>query len=142
MNLLFALLLATFATAAPHHRRAWGPSWGPPGRAKDDTFDYVVVGGGTAGLTVAARLAEDRSRSVAVIEAGGYYEQDNGNISIVPGYASFFSGTDPNDVNPLVDWGFVTQPLKNVDNRRLHYTRGKTLGGTSGRNYLYYQRYV
>ncbi|KAL8748948.1 MAG: hypothetical protein Q9199_007978 [Rusavskia elegans] len=130
MNLLFALLLATSATAAPHHPRAWGPSWGPPGRAKDDTFDYVVVGGGTAGLTVAARLAEDRSRSVAVIEAGGFYEQDNGNISVVPGYASFFSGTDPSNVNPLVDWGFVTQPLKNVDNRRLHYTRGKTLGGT------------
>ncbi|KAL8877111.1 MAG: hypothetical protein Q9198_004814, partial [Flavoplaca austrocitrina] len=77
---------------------------------------------------------------VAVIEAGGYYEQDNGNISIVPGYASFFSGTDPTDINPLVDWGFVTQPLKGVDDRRLHYTRGKTLGGTSGRNYLYYQR--
>ncbi|KAL8876680.1 MAG: hypothetical protein Q9198_005166, partial [Flavoplaca austrocitrina] len=139
MRVLALFLLAIFASAVNHHRRSWGQPWHGK-HAKDDTFDYIVVGGGTAGLTVAARLAEDRSRSVAVIEAGGYYEQDNGNISIIPGYASFFSGTDPTDINPLVDWGFVTQPLKGVDDRRLHYTRGKTLGGTSGRNYLYYQR--
>ncbi|KAL8838655.1 MAG: hypothetical protein Q9176_004895 [Flavoplaca citrina] len=139
MRVLALFFLATFASAAHHHRRSWGQPWHGK-HAKDDTFDHIVVGGGTAGLTVAARLAEDRSRSVAVIEAGGYYEKDNGNISIVPGYASFFSGTDPTDINPLVDWGFVTQPLKGVDDRRLHYTRGKTLGGTSGRNYLYYQR--
>ena len=43
------------------------------------TYDYVVIGGGTAGLTIAARLAEDPDVSVAVIEAGGFYQQDNGN---------------------------------------------------------------
>jgi GMC oxidoreductase len=80
--------------------------------SSDKTFDYVVVGGGTAGLALATRLAEGSSHTVAVIEAGGFYEQDNGNISVVPGYCTFYAGTDPDDVMPLVDWGFVTKPQK------------------------------
>ncbi len=48
------------------------------------TYDYVVVGGGTAGLVMARRLAANNSFSVAVIEAGGFYEFDNGNFSQVP----------------------------------------------------------
>lgn len=52
-------------------------SFGVPG--VNATYDYVVIGGGTAGLTIAARLAEDSDLSVAVIEAGGFYQQDNGN---------------------------------------------------------------
>ena len=74
------------------------------------TFDYVVVGGGTAGLTLATRLASDSSNSVAVVEAGGFYEIDNGNRSVVPGYANFFTGSDPKNYQPLVDWGFTTIP--------------------------------
>ena len=74
------------------------------------TFDYVIVGGGTAGLTIASRLAENSLFSVVVIEAGGFYELDDGNRSVVPGYASFYAGTDPNDTQPLVDWNFVTEP--------------------------------
>lgn len=72
-------------------------------------YDYVVVGGGTAGLTIASRLAAERSISVAVIEAGGFYEAD-GNLSVVPGYCTFHAGTDPADTDPNVDWGFVTLP--------------------------------
>lgn len=52
-------------------------SFGVPG--VNTTYDYVVIGGGTAGLTIAARLAEDSDVSVAVVEAGGFYQQDNGN---------------------------------------------------------------
>ena len=77
----------------------------------EEVFDYIVVGGGTAGLALAARLVEG-SQSVAVIEAGGFYEKDNGNLSVVPGYCTFFTGTDPDDFNPLIDWGFVTEPQK------------------------------
>jgi choline dehydrogenase-like flavoprotein len=55
----------------------YGNSFGVPG--VNATYDYVVVGGGTAGLTIAARLAEDSNFSVAVIEAGGFYQQENGN---------------------------------------------------------------
>lgn len=87
-----------------------GSSFGVAG--VDASFDYVVVGGGTAGLVMAARLAEDSSVSVAVIEAGGFYEVDNGNISVIPAEAATFAGTDPSDTNPLVDWGFITEPQK------------------------------
>lgn len=67
------------------------------------TFDYVVVGGGTGGLAIATRLAENRSVSVAVVEAGGFYEIDNGNLSIVPGYANYYAGSDPENYQPLID---------------------------------------
>ena len=79
---------------------------------ESEVFDYVVIGGGTAGLAMAARLVEGSSHSIAVIEAGGFYEKDNGNLNVVPGYCTFFAGTDPDDVNPLIDWGFVTEPQK------------------------------
>jgi choline dehydrogenase len=88
--------------------RILGSSFGVPG--VNGSYDYVIVGGGTAGLTVAARLAENPSLSIAVVEAGGFYELDNGNLSVVPALAVFFAGTDPKDTQPLVDWGFVTTP--------------------------------
>lgn len=50
------------------------------------SFDYVIVGGGTAGLAMAKRLSEDERVSVAVIEAGGFYEMDAGNATEVPMY--------------------------------------------------------
>lgn len=56
-------------------------------------YDYVIVGGGTAGLVVARRLAANSSLTVAVIEAGGFYELDNGNFSEIPGFASQFTRT-------------------------------------------------
>jgi choline dehydrogenase len=115
-----------------------GTSFGIPGA--NATFDYVIVGGGNAGLTIASRLAENQTVSVAVIEAGGFYETDNGNYSIVPGYSSYFTGSDPKDYQPLIDWGFSTQPQSGLGGRVLHYARGKTLGGSSARNYMLYQR--
>ena len=56
------------------------------------TYDYVIVGGGTAGLVMARRLAANASLTVAVVEAGGFYEFDNGNYSEIPGFASQFTG--------------------------------------------------
>ncbi|KAL8753013.1 MAG: hypothetical protein Q9199_005343 [Rusavskia elegans] len=82
----------------------------PYGRPNTDAaYDYIIVGGGTAGLTIAARLTQNTSLSVAVVEAGGYYEETVGNISTVPAYAAFNVGTDPTDTN-AIDWGFVTEP--------------------------------
>ena len=112
-----------------------GQSFGIPGNA---TYDYVVVGGGTAGATLAARLAEHGAHSVAVVEAGGFYELDNGNRSVVPAYANAFTGADPADVNPRVDWGIATTPQPELRGRRVHMARGKCLGGSSGRNFLFY----
>lgn len=85
-----------------------GTYFGLPGT--NATFDYVVVGGGTGGLAIATRLAEDPSVSVAVVEAGGFYEIDNGNLSVTLGYANFYTGADPTNYQPLVDWGFDTVP--------------------------------
>ena len=86
-----------------------GSHFGSPG---NQTFDYVVVGGGTAGLAIASRLAEDESKSVAVIEAGSFYEIGNSNFSEIPAYAPAFSGKSSSDVSPLVDWAFQTTPQK------------------------------
>lgn len=85
-----------------------GHSFGSP--EIDATFDYIVVGGGTAVLIITSRLAADASISVAVVEAGGFYEADDGNTSVVPGYCTVYAGTDLSDTNPLVDWGFATVP--------------------------------
>ncbi|KAL8647900.1 MAG: hypothetical protein Q9210_005287 [Variospora velana] len=106
----------------------------------DATYDYVIVGGGTAGLTIASRLAENPALTVAVVEAGGFYEADNGNLSVVPGYCTTYSGTDPKLTNPNVDWGFVTTPQPGAGGRSLHYARGRTLGGSSATNFLYFHR--
>jgi choline dehydrogenase-like flavoprotein len=74
------------------------------------TYDYVVIGGGTSGLTIASRLAANPSISVAVVEAGGIYELDNP-TEVIPGFAGLQStGSDANDTNPLIDWDFVTTP--------------------------------
>lgn len=103
------------------------------------TYDYVVVGAGTAGLALASRLSE-AGISVAVVEAGGFYEIDNGNLSVVPGYTTFYTGTDPSNFQPLIDWGISTTPQPGSADRRLHYARGKTMGGSSARNYFLYHR--
>jgi choline dehydrogenase len=82
-------------------------------------------------LNPCSRLAEDGTKSVAVVEAGGFYEQGNGNVSVVPAYAPRYAITDPETakVSPLVDWGFVTQAQQGLGGRMLRYARGKTLGG-------------
>lgn len=96
----------------------------------------------TAGLAIAYRLAENGTNSVAVVEAGGFYEQDNGNTSVVPSYCPRYGATTPDSASqyPLVDWGFVTQAQEGLGGRRLHYGRGKTLGGSSAQNAMIYNR--
>lgn len=95
------------------------------------TYDYIVVGGGTAGLAIAHRLAENGSSTVALIEAGGFFEVESGNTSTVPAYCLQYGAYQPSsaDAMPLVDWGFLTAPQQGVNNRTLHYGRGKMLGG-------------
>ncbi|KAL4997488.1 hypothetical protein BDV10DRAFT_91106 [Aspergillus recurvatus] len=102
-----------------------------------ETFDYVVVGGGTAGVTLAVRLAE-ASHSVALIEAGAYYE-DSWPLAAIPSADVIPVGSDP-DAKFGADWGFVTAPQAGADGRRIHFARGKCLGGSSASNFMVYQR--
>lgn len=95
----------------------------------DRTFDYVIVGGGTAGLALAARLTENPKIQVAVIEAGTYYQVSNIFFSSTPGADVLFAGSSPSGINTLVDWNFITAPQKGAANRKVHYARGKCLGG-------------
>ncbi|KAL8967515.1 MAG: hypothetical protein Q9183_002886, partial [Haloplaca sp. 2 TL-2023] len=85
-----------------------GSHFGIPGR--DAVYDYVVIGGGTAGLTIARRLVQNTTVSVAVIEAGDFYQFTNGNYSQVPAYAAYFTGDDPVEKNPYLDWYHYTEP--------------------------------
>jgi len=110
-----ALAVASQTRASPWQLPSgappYGSSFGLPGL--NATYDYVIVGGGTAGLTVASRLAENSSLSVAVIEAGTFSEISNGNNSQVPAYSLRGIGGGEY-VNPWIDWGLdtVEQPVR------------------------------
>ncbi|KAJ5762754.1 Dehydrogenase patE [Penicillium manginii] len=102
--------------------RAW-PPW-------DLTFDYVVVGGGTAGITIASRLAQ-KGFTVAVLEAGDYYESTHP-TSRVPGAAAIGIGADLKTATNI-DWKFVAQAVPGAGSRDIHYARGKCVGGSPPR---------
>ncbi|PYI11752.1 aryl-alcohol dehydrogenase [Aspergillus sclerotiicarbonarius CBS 121057] len=89
-------------------------------------YDYVVVGGGTAGLVVASRLTEDPSVSVLVLEAGGN-RVDDPRIAIPGLAASTYS-------DPEFDWCLTSQPQEALNGRCLAEPRGRTLGGSSAIN--------
>ncbi|KAL4892540.1 hypothetical protein BDV59DRAFT_180136 [Aspergillus ambiguus] len=101
------------------------------------SFDYIVVGGGTAGVTIAARLAEAK-HSVALVEAGDFYEIKFP-IMKIPVASAVGAGADP-DTHTPVDWGFVAKDVPGVNHRDIHFARGKCLGGSSAINYMIYQR--
>ena len=95
------------------------------------TFDYVIVGAGTAGCVLANRLSEDPGTTVALLEAGG---SDNYHwIHIPVGYLYCIG-------NPRTDWGFKTTPQKGLNGRAIGYPRGRVLGGCSSINGMLYLR--
>ncbi|KAH8664384.1 hypothetical protein BX600DRAFT_487927 [Xylariales sp. PMI_506] len=120
-------------------RDGLGSSFGVPNQ--DATYDYVVIGGGTAGNTVASLLANERDISVAVIEAGGFAWQDIGNQTVVPAYCwRFEQFSNLNKTNPSVDFDLNTEPQANLGGRQEHYTCAKTFGGGSSLNDMGYHR--
>ncbi|PQE34052.1 choline dehydrogenase protein [Rutstroemia sp. NJR-2017a WRK4] len=136
--LLNVIFLAGVVSASPARRRLKSSAFAVPGNA---TYDYVIIGGGTAGLAIASRLAE--FASVGVIEAGGDYEQDNGNYSVVPLNSirmALISSGENYPRYPLMDWDLVSIPQPSAGNVRYHYASGKTLGGSSALNTLAYHR--
>ncbi|KAE8308099.1 putative GMC oxidoreductase [Aspergillus transmontanensis] len=105
----------------------------------ESTYDYVIVGGGTAGNTIGSRLAE-AGLSVAIIEAGSFYEIESPLKSTIPAGYNLLVGSDPENVNVPVDWGIVTVPQAGANGRKLHYAQGKCFGGSSALNAMIYQR--
>ena len=90
-----------------------------------DQFDYVIIGGGTAGSVIAGRLAEDPGTSVCVLEAGP--PDRNIFIHIPAGFMKTF-------VNPALNWMYETEPSPTTGDRIIAAPRGKTLGGSSSIN--------
>lgn len=109
-NMLIKFPKAILAASLASHAQAalLGSSFGVPGQGV--TYDYVIVGGGQAGLTVAARLVEQNAGTVGIIEAGSFYEISNGNLSQVPATDGLFTGKSLNDSQPLIDWNYATTP--------------------------------
>jgi choline dehydrogenase len=94
-------------------------------------FDYIIIGGGTAGCLLANRLSADRTKHVLMIEAGG--KDDYHWIHIPVGYLYCIG-------NPRTDWLYKTQAEKGLNGRALGYPRGKVLGGCSSINGMIYMR--
>ncbi|KAF4502148.1 hypothetical protein FAGAP_1628 [Fusarium agapanthi] len=102
-----------------------------PESTLSNTYDFIVVGGGTTGLILADRLSESGEQKVLVLEAG----PDPNVVAMhrAPGAVEYIAGT-------AIDWNFYTEPQEGLDGRKLAYHRGRGLGGSSILNCLYYGR--
>ncbi|CUA76134.1 Oxygen-dependent choline dehydrogenase [Rhizoctonia solani] len=131
MQLLFSLpIIASFGVAAGKISQRVISTSGADFAL--EAFDYVVVGGGTAGLTLAARLSENPKTTVGVIESGDYLPDDP--LINTPSSAFSIAG------NAKYDWLFKSVPQANLNNRVLDLPRGKILGGSSAINIMVFDR--
>ena len=96
-----------------------------------DTFDFLVVGAGTAGCVLAARLSEDRSNTVCLIEAGG---EDRHPFIHVPALVAAAIA------RPQLNWRFLTTPQPRLNDRRIPVPRGHVVGGSGSINGMVYFR--
>jgi choline dehydrogenase len=100
-------------------------------KPRADSFDYIIVGAGTAGCVLANRLTASGSERVLLLEAGGHDRHIW--IHIPLGYGKLFT-------NPKVNWLYNSEPEAELNNRRIIQPRGKVLGGSSSINGLLYIR--
>jgi len=96
-----------------------------------NSYDYVVVGAGSAGCVLANRLSEDGTARVLLIEAGGRDWHPYIHIPLGLGRMHDYG---------MFDWGYETDPEPNLNNRRIEAMRGKVLGGSSSINVMAYTR--
>ena len=98
--------------------------------AGQEMYDYVIIGGGSAGCTMAARLSELDDAQVLLLESGPW--DRNRNIHAPAGFYKVTGG--------LLTWGFDTAPLRQADGRRMIYPQARVLGGGSSINAMVYTR--
>ena len=98
--------------------------------SQQDTFDYIVVGAGSAGCALAGRLSEDPEVTVALVEAG---PPASGRLFEIP---ALFS----QQLKTVYDWDFETEPEEQLNGRRAYLPRGRVIGGTSSMNTMLYVR--
>lgn len=128
---MFGLLRALFLVF-PYVCLSYGVLLTNPAQVGNKTYDYVVVGGGTAGSVIAGRLAENANSKILVIEAG--ISNEGVTNSIVPFFA--FNASP----NTYITWNYTTTPQVSMFNRVIDYPRGRLLGGSSGINIMIYTR--
>ena len=95
------------------------------------TFDYVIVGGGSAGCVLAGRLSEDRATRVLLLEAGGADAHP---------YIRIPLGMGKLHQNRMFDWGYNSVPEAGMADREMRVLRGKVLGGSSSTNMTAFTR--
>ena len=93
----------------------------------NSTYDYVIIGAGSAGCVLANRLSEDGRHTVLLLEAGP--ADRNPWIHVPIGYGKTMH-------HPVLNWGFWTEPDPHLHGRRVYWPRGRTLGGSSSVNGL------
>lgn len=101
------------------------------GLADQTSFDYIIVGAGSAGCLLANRLSANPAHRVLLLEAGG--PDDWFWIKVPVGYLFTIA-------NPRTDWCFKTEPDPGLAGRSIHYARGRVIGGCSSINAMIYMR--
>lgn len=96
-----------------------------------DTFDYIIVGAGSAGCVLANRLSQDPANSVLLVEAGGSDRNPLFSVPLLAGVAYWHKPTN---------WNYTTTAQTHLDGRKIKWPRGKVLGGSSTINGMMYMR--
>jgi len=155
-SILPPLLLASAVASYPYSHPLSRRSFIAPGDVKD-SYDFVIIGGGLAGLVLASRLSENSTTTILVLEAGGNGDDVRERISGSSPITSrlFFArhltcGAIPDTPSlayynnilsePNTGWMYQTQPQDMLNNRQLAWPSGKVVGGSSAANGMYLVR--